>query len=127
MPRQTLIVLCLFLTACASGPAPIPAPAKPPPLPERLAECLARKGAHLYGASWCHWCHVQLEKFGPDASKVPYTDCDPQGTLELLPECKAQGFDFDSAFPTWMFGDGTSVVGVRSPAWLALRTGCPAP
>ena len=123
---RALFCLCLALAACASGPTPVPA-ADPPVKPETLAACLARKGAHLYGASWCHWCHVQLALFGSDAPQIPYTDCDPQGTLELLPECKARGFGFDTPFPTWIFGDGTRIVGVRSPRWLALRTGCPAP
>ena len=122
------VLFCLFLAlaACRSAPSAVPA-SKPAPKPERLAECLARTGAHLYGASWCHWCHVQLELFGTDAPKIPYTDCDPQATLELAPECKAKGFELESPLPTWIFGDGTRVVGVRSLKWLAARTGCPAP
>lgn len=122
---RALFSLLLVLGACASVPAP--APASKPAKPERLAECLARKGAHLYGASWCHWCHVQLELFGTDAPKIPYTDCDPQSTLELAPECKEKGFELESPLPTWIFGDGTRAIGVRSLKWLAHQTGCPAP
>lgn len=127
MPGPRLSVLCLFLAGCAASPTPLAPAAKPAPTPERLGECLARKGARLYGASWCHWCHVQIELFGKDAPKVPYTDCDPEATLDMLPECTEKGFAFDSPFPTWIFGNGTRVHGVRSLKWLAFQTDCPAP
>lgn len=127
MPRFRLAALCLALAACATAPITVAPATAPKPPPEHLADCLARTGAHLYGASWCHWCHKQLSLFGADASKVPYTDCDPKGDLTMLPECEAKGFDLASPFPTWILGDGTRVVGVRSPQWLAEKTGCPAP
>lgn len=134
MRLKTLIFLAFALPACAPGtPAPArpvppakPAPA-PAPKPESLAKCLARVDAHLYGASWCHWCHVQLKLFGPDAPDVPYTDCDPQGTLDYVPECAAKGLDMSTPVPIWLFKDGSRLVGVRSLRSIALVAGCPVP
>ena len=123
--RKTFLSM-LFVTIVAACAATAP-PAHPVQEPEHLAACLTRTGAHLYGASWCHWCHVQIKMFGADAPGVPYVDCDPEGTLELMPACVAQGFEFDSPLPTWILGDGTRVVGVHSLASLAARSGCPSP
>jgi hypothetical protein len=121
MSKSGIAVLALILAACASPPVRQPAP------PERLAACIARTGVRLYGASWCHWCHVQIKMFGADAPLVPYVDCDPESTLTLIPECVAKGFAFDSPLPTWILADGSRLVGLRSLAALAQRTGCPAP
>jgi hypothetical protein len=139
------IALLLLFTACAA-PDPIPttgvgpgskafptaptakkAPGKgapkkaAPPKDETLGQCLARKGVHLYGASWCHPCHDQLAWFGDDAKNVPYTDCQPSG-LANLPACDALGIEI---FPTWVFPDGLQVRGTRSLEWLATSTDCP--
>jgi hypothetical protein len=127
MPMIRHAILCLFLVGCASGSSQMTASAAPAPPPEPLGECLARKGAHLYGASWCHWCHVQLELFGPQAAKVPYTDCDASGSLDWLPACAEKGLEFDSPLPAWIFADGTRINGVRSLKWLAYQTNCPVP
>jgi len=118
-PFRALFCFSLFLAFCAAPLVPARS-AKP----ESLAECLARKGAHVYGASWCGHCRDQRELFGDEAAKVPYTDCQPEGTFSNIPECVALDI---AAFPTWIFRDGTRILGVRSPAWLARRTGCPAP
>ena len=124
-PAPALFCLLLALVSCvppaAVGRAPVPLEK------ERLAACLARKGVHLYGASWCHWCHAQLEMFGPDAARVPYTDCDPEGTLDLLPECEKAGVTMETPLPLWLFKDGSRLVGRRSLQVLALVAGCPVP
>ncbi|HJV32870.1 MAG TPA: hypothetical protein VJ694_02480 [Patescibacteria group bacterium] len=137
------IALLALLAACAAPPAPPsaePKPASPPaakadppgktiPVPpkdETLGQCLARKGVHLYGASWCHPCHVQLEWFGKDAKNVPFTDCFPaDDTVIPVPECEAVGLDLTSSYPTWIFPDGLRVVGTRSLKWLAISAECP--
>ena len=141
MPIRALF---LFLAAsCAAPPIvpsapPKPAPppaakadpsAKPTPAPpkaETLGQCLARKGVHLYGASWCHPCHDQLKWFGDDAKNVPYTDCFPaDDTVIAVPACQAVGLDIMGPFPTWIMPDGLRVVGTRSLKWLATSAGCP--
>ncbi|HTK60122.1 MAG TPA: hypothetical protein VL283_02860 [Candidatus Baltobacteraceae bacterium] len=102
------------------------APKKAIPKDETLGQCLARKGVHLYGASWCHPCHEQLAWFGDDAKNVPFTDCFPtDDTVIAAPECQAVGLDIMGPFPTWIFADGLKVVGTRSLKWLAISTDCP--
>ena len=109
-------------------PAKRTPPKEESPKDETLGQCLARKGVHLYGASWCKPCHDQLELFGADAKNVPYTDCSPPDSgVMILPECEAAGIDVTGPFPTWRFADGFTVVGTRSLAWLATSTDCPLP
>lgn len=105
-------------TAAKAGPAPNSAP----PADETLGQCLTRKGVRLYGAHWCKPCHRQLELFGADAKNVPYTDCQPEGTIGNILECEALGID---TYPTWIFADGLRIYGVRSLKWLATSTDCP--
>lgn len=135
------IALLLIVAACATSPAAPrtsskparhpaakahPAPKPAPPKNETLGQCLARKGLHLYGASWCHPCHQQLEWFGEDAKNVPFTDCFPtDDTVIAAPACQAVGLDIAGPFPTWIFRDGLKVVGTRSLKWLATSTDCP--
>jgi len=110
-------------TAAKAGPqARPPAPPSEAPAPETLAQCLARKGMRLYGASWCGPCHQQLDLFGAQAKDVPYTDCQPEGTFTNIPECDA--LDVQN-YPTWIFSDGFRVIGVRSLEWLSASTDCP--
>lgn len=148
MPTRFPLVLCLVFLGCASrtalptAPPPEPRPAPGPPTlapevppvvapdapPETLAACLARKGVHLYGASWCHWCHVQLKMFGADAGTVPYTDCQPDDTYEFKKSCEDAGVvQFETPLPVWILADGTQIVGVQSLKKLAEAAGCPLP
>ena len=109
-----------------TGPAKKDAPKKTAPKNETLGQCLARKGVHLYGASWCHPCHDQLAWFGDDAKNVPFTDCFPtDDTVIAAPACQAVGLDIGGPFPTWIFADGLKVIGTRSLKWLAISTDCP--
>ncbi len=131
------IAILLLAASCAVQPVvtsaspkstapPSAKPAPAPPKDETLGQCLARKGVHLYGASWCHPCHQQLEWFGDDAKHVPFTDCFPTGdTVIAVPACQAVDLDMTSSYPTWIFPDGLRVVGTRSLKWLATSTDCP--
>lgn len=123
-PIRALFLPCLVMAACASSLPMVQEPARPP---EKLADCLARTGARLYGATWCEWCHKQLALFGADASKIPYIDCDQVDTLEVRPACQANGLDSTGPFPIWILGDGTRITGIRSLGYLARAASCPAP
>ncbi len=118
--RITLFAL-LFL-ACGA-----PVVEHPQADSESLGECLTRTGVRLYGASWCPHCHDQLALFGADAAKVPYIDCDPDADLTMEPVCVAEGFDFDSIYPMWIFPDLGRLPGVRSLDVIAKIAGCPSP
>ena len=120
-PRLTVIFLILI--ACGS-PQAGPKPATPV---EPLAECLVRKGAHLYGASWCKPCHEQLALFGDQSALVPYTDCVSEGSLDFIQECADAGVPFGTVIPVWVFKDGSRLYGVRHPIVLAAVAHCPYP
>ena len=119
-------VLCLvaaFALSCGARPATVGAePVGTPPPPESLAKCLARKGVRLFGAHWCQPCHEQLDLFGKDAPDVPYTDCQPEGSVANIPECDKLDIQ---TYPTWRFPDGYKALGVRSLKWLSESTSCP--
>ncbi len=121
MPRSAA-ALCLALAlSCAARPERLSAEPQPA-APESLAKCLKRKGMRLFGAHWCKPCHDQLALFGKDAPDVPYTDCQPEGTVGNIPECEK--LDIQN-YPTWRFPDDFRVVGTRSLKWLSESTDCP--
>lgn len=123
MPRHILVPFIAFALTLSCGASSTAVDAKPQAAPaESLAKCLKRKGMRLFGAHWCKPCHDQLDLFGKDAPDVPYTDCQPEGTVGNIPECDA--LDIQN-YPTWRFPDGYKALGVRSLAWLAESTSCP--
>lgn len=121
MPYR-LSVLFLAFTACAAPSAPRSTPVL---TLESAAQCLARKGARLYGASWCPPCHAQLDLYGAEAAQVPYTDCAPAGQTDFLEACSSIGISFDTVLPVWIFEDGSRLYGVRHPDVIAAVADCP--
>ncbi|SRR6266496_4556738 len=89
---------------------------------DSFAQCLASKGAKMYGLYWCPHCADQKEMFGASFRYVPYVECaikDKPG--ELTDECKAAGAKL---FPSWQFGKEPPKEGVLSLEDLSYRTGC---
>jgi len=119
--RPALFLAFALALSCAGAPSTGEAKAEPAP-PESLAKCLKRKGVRLFGAHWCQPCHDQLALFGKDAPDVPYTDCQPEGTLGNIPECDKLDIH---QYPTWRFPDGYKAIGVRSLKWLSASSDCP--
>jgi thiol-disulfide isomerase/thioredoxin len=98
----------------------------PPPahLYDSLAKCIAQSSTTFYGAFWCPHCRDQKTKFGTGAQFLPYHECSlPSGSGEVQ-SCVAAGV---KNYPTWVFSDGSRLVGVQSPATLAQKTNCPLP
>jgi len=83
--------------------------------------CLAREGAIFYGASWCPQCRAQQEQLGSASRYVHYVECSADGGREKTSECEEAGI---TAYPTWMFADGSRKSGRLSVEALAERTGC---
>ena len=101
-------------------------PSSPAPRTARLddfARCLARKGATLYGASWCPNCRAQLEAFGNAADHLDYVECSESGTSIRTRVCREEDI---GKFPTWEFRDG-SRTGYLSLSRLSEKTGCALP
>ena len=121
MPRITAVLCLAVALSCAAQPERTAAEPRKE-APESLAKCLKRKGMRLFGAHWCKPCHDQLALFGKDAPDVPYTDCQPEGTVANIPECDKLDIQ---TYPTWRFPDGYKSAGVRSLTWLSESTSCP--
>jgi hypothetical protein len=97
----------------------------PPPahLYDDLAKCIAQSSTTFYGAWWCPDCAAQKTKFGTGAAFLPYAECSLPDKTENA-TCTSAGV---TRYPTWVFADGTRLVGVQSPAKLAEETGCALP
>lgn len=95
----------------------------PPPahLYDALAKCIANTSTTFYGASWCPHCAEQKVKFGTGAQYLPYVECAAPGGGETA-ICTAHNI---TEYPTWVFSDGSRLVGVQTPQTLSAKTGCP--
>lgn len=91
---------------------------------DTLAQCLSEKGAKFYGAFWCPHCQEQKRFFGNSAKLLPYIECSlPDGKTQTQ-ECIDKKI---VQYPTWIFADGSTLVGERQPKELAEKTGCALP
>jgi hypothetical protein len=86
---------------------------------DTFAQCLADKGAVMYGAEWCPHCKEQKKLFGSAWKLVPYVECPDNTSL-----CLAKGID---GYPTWLIGTSTRLVGTQSLEELSGATACPLP
>lgn len=84
---------------------------------DAFAQCLADKGAVMYGADWCPHCHNEKQAFGDSFRLVPYVECpdNPQ-------KCLSAGIN---VYPTWIFPDGKKLVGEQGIKKLSQESGCP--
>lgn len=84
---------------------------------DAFAQCLADKGATMYGAEWCPHCKDQKKMFGDSWKFVPYVECPENTSL-----CLAKGIE---GYPTWLIGTSTRLVGTQSIEKLSDATACP--
>ncbi len=91
---------------------------------DAFAQCLTAKQAKMYGAFWCPHCEDQKEKFGSSFQYAPYVECGIKGSKGIEPVCTQAGI---KQFPTWVFADGTRVIGPHELDFLAGATGCSLP
>jgi hypothetical protein len=96
----------------------------PPPahLYDALAKCIAQASTTFYGASWCPHCAAQKTKFGTGAQYLPYVEC--AATTTAGGETQVCVDHDITQYPTWVFADGSRLVGVQTPQTLAQKTGC---
>lgn len=76
---------------------------------DELAQGIADSGAKFYGAFWCPNCQEQKAQFGKSARLLPYIECstpDSKGQLKVCADEKI------TAYPTWIFADGSVRQGV---------------
>ena len=86
---------------------------------EEFGQCLAQKGAVMYGAEWCSHCQNEKRALGAGFKYVEYVECP-----DNIDVCTAKGVE---GYPTWILADGTKLVGEQGIEGLARATGCPAP
>ncbi len=93
---------------------------------DAFAQCLAQKGATMYGAYWCPHCSEQKEKFGESFKYVHYVECGIPGqppSAQTQP-CKDMQI---KKYPTWTFADGDRMEAPQSLQSLGQKTGCKVP
>lgn len=86
---------------------------------DAFAQCLADKGAVMYGAEWCPHCKDQKKLFGGSWKLVPYVECPENTSL-----CLAKGIE---GYPTWLISTSTRLVGTQSLEELGKAASCPLP
>jgi glutaredoxin len=91
---------------------------------DEFAQCLAKKGATMYGASWCPYCKAQLKAFGSAAQHLQYVECAEQGSEIQTADCTGANI---TSYPTWEFGDGSRLTGNVTLERLGKKTGCHLP
>jgi glutaredoxin len=98
----------------------------PPGQNDSLAQCLTDKGVKFYGAYWCPHCAAQKAAIGESSMKlINYVECGVQGDTQAQTDaCKSAGVN---TYPTWIFADGTRLVGEQTMEALADKAGCPKP
>jgi glutaredoxin len=105
-------------------------PATPPKEPSQspkslqaeaeLGKHLKHQGATMYAASWCGYCHKQLNLFGGEAAAIlDKVECDPNGENSRPDLCRQNDV---KAFPTWQI-NGQLYSGLRSLDELADLSG----
>ncbi len=121
--RRIKIAIIVMLAICAALGAFVYWQGLPPAphLYDSLAKCIAQSSTTFYGAFWCPHCEAQKTKFGTGAQYLPYVECSlPSGSGQTQ-VC----IDHDIVqYPTWVFSDGSRLVGVQTPQTLAAKTGC---
>ena len=82
---------------------------------DSFAQCLAEKGAKMYGTDWCSHCKVQKKAFGSSFQYIDYIDCDKNRQ-----QCAVPGI---SIYPTWII-DGDKFPGEQPLYKLASLSKC---
>lgn len=86
------------------------------PVITELATCLTTNGATFYGTERCPHCKDQKKLFGEALAQVNYIDCDKNTVA-----CQAAWVQW---YPTWVFADGSTLVGTQSLEALANKAWC---
>ena len=84
---------------------------------DTFAQCLTKANVKMFGTSTCSHCLAQKKLFGESFKYVNYTDCIVAPTM-----CANV-----ASIPTWLFSDGTTLVGEQSLAKLAAKSKCVLP
>ena len=121
--KNTWIWIVVTLVIIAGLVAFLVVEANRPGKYDSFAECITASGAKFYGAWWCPHCAAEKALFGKSVKKLPYVECQtPQSQQNAL--CNSLGI---TGYPTWIFKDGSRLVGEQTFATLGAKTNCPVP
>ena len=91
----------------------------------QFAQDLDTAGVTFYGADWCPACTEQKQLFEDGGQFLPFIDVTAGGGDRVIdPEFDTLNI---TAFPTWVFPDGTREVGVLTLETIAQRSGVAIP
>jgi glutaredoxin len=108
----SVLVLVWLLAGCGKSWS---ATSSSPAVAE-LVSCLTKNGATFYGTEWCPHCKEQKKIFGEAFVQVNYIDCDKNKVA-----CDSAKVKW---YPTWVFADGSTLVGTQTLEALAAKSGC---
>ncbi len=91
---------------------------------DALAQCVKDRGAIFYGAFWCPHCQAQKALFDKSEKLLPYVECSTPDGKGQKQNCTDAGV---TGYPTWVFADGSRLVGNVSLVDLAAKTSCALP
>jgi hypothetical protein len=115
--RVILISLALIIVLVLAFKFVIKKPGASAGALDEFAQCLAQKGATMYGAYWCSHCQSEKKALGDSFRFVPYVECSTESK-----KCLDAGVN---GFPTWTFADGRKFVGEQGIEKLSQESGCP--
>jgi hypothetical protein len=124
--RQVKYGILLMFAVCIAVGVFIYVQNMPPPAHkyDSLAKCIAQSSTTFYGAFWCPHCAEQKTKFGTGAQYLPYVECSLPDATGRTQVCIDAGV---KNYPTWVFKDGSRLVGTQSVSTLSQKTGCALP
>ena len=117
-----LVVIIVVVLVLVRGNSSSTNPPEKVTVFDDFAQCVADSGALLYGAYWCPNCQDQKDMFDGSA-KLSYIECSTVNRQQTK-QCADAGI---TAYPTWVFGDGSREQGTIPMDMIAERTGCQLP
>jgi hypothetical protein len=84
---------------------------------DSFAQCLSGAGVKMFGTATCSHCIKQKALFGESFKYINYTDCIVSPTM-----CANV-----ASIPTWLFADGSTLLGEQKLETLANKANCALP
>lgn len=88
---------------------------------DEFAKCLTENGVVMYGAVGCSHCARTKDMFRDSFQFVTYVECNPNAPDYQTEECLENNIDY---FPTWVFNDGSRIIGEVDLDQLSQKSGC---
>ncbi len=111
MKKLTPFLILIFLTSCQTKL-------------DKFTQCLTDEGAVFYGSQFCEHCREQKGFFEDSAKYLNYVECDEYAKDSNYKACEAVKIN---SYPTWMFKDGTYLLGIQTFRDLSQKTSCAMP